>query len=97
MVGWKIRLLGFVDTVVAQQSSKNRKKGDLEVKTVNANRKMMEKMMGKLSDAIDKKWPPNHRHRVVKVQMDNATPHINNDNESWKKKRAGKRIKVELV
>ena len=53
--------------------------------------------MGKISDAINNKWPANHWHRVVKVQMDNTTPHIDSKNKLWVKKRASMRIQVELV
>ena len=57
----------------------------------------MEKIMGKLSDAIDDKWPPAQRNRTVLVQMDNASPHITESNEFWQKKRQGKRQTVRLI
>ena len=56
------------------------------MKTVSADRKMMEKIMGKLSDAIEYKWPTGKRNRTVLVQMDNALRHITKNNKFWKKK-----------
>ena len=93
----KLGCWAFTDTVVAQRTSKNRPKGALEVKTIPADKKSVEKMMVRLSKAIEEKWPPGHSHRTIKVQMDNASPHINENNEAWKKAREGQSLKIELV
>ena len=78
-------------------SVSTRPKGALKINTVNADREMMEKLMRKLSDAIEEKWPPNQRNKTIMIQMDNALPHITEDNQAWKDARSGGVMDVKLV
>ena len=93
----KLGCWALTETVVTQRKSKYRPKGALEVKTIPADQSSVEKMMERLSKAIDNQWPEHHRHRTIKIQMDNASPHINKNNKAWKAARAGKTLKVQLV
>ena len=43
----------------------------------------MRRLTIKVGDAINEKWPRSDRGERIKIQMDNATPHLTNDDPEW--------------
>ena len=73
----KLGIWPFVEEVPAQRDSKNRQKGTLETKCVNVDRNTYKAfLIEKLLPAIVEKWPRNRSNSTIKIQQDNAKPHI---------------------
>ncbi|KAK9723962.1 hypothetical protein RND81_05G037300 [Saponaria officinalis] len=73
----KIGIFPFVYEAEALRSSKNRKKGTLEVKPIESIKKEVIKqcLIEKVIPAIKAKWPLDASRRIY-IQQDNAKPHI---------------------
>ena len=72
----KIGTWHFTEEVPALRTSRNRKAGTMETKPVNVDRGVYKAMLlEKVIPAIKSKWPA-HETKRVKIQQDNARPHI---------------------
>jgi hypothetical protein len=76
-----------VKKVPAQRGSRNRPRGTLETKPFSVTKAIYKKfIMEKVLPAIKEKWPQYHRNMGIKLQKDNAKPHmIHNDPEVLEK------------
>ena len=80
----KIGMFPFIKNVVAQRKSKNRDKGQMEMKpvdTVNTN-VYREMLITQLIPTIIAKWPQDGS-RTIFIQQDTARAHITQDDEQW--------------
>ncbi|KAK1934101.1 hypothetical protein P3T76_011304 [Phytophthora citrophthora] len=76
----KIDIWHIVEQTVAQRGSKNRSKGSPITKNIFMTRQVYTKMLcEKVFPAIRDKWP-GKKSRTIKVQQDNAGPHVQEDN-----------------
>ena len=51
------------------------------MRPVSANQEKMKEFTIIVGKAIQKRWPPEDKSgKTIKIQMDNATPHITEDN-----------------
>jgi len=74
----------LVEEVVAQRRSINRPAGTVELKPVNINKDVYrEIMISKVIPAVRAKWPALDRRCTIRIQQDNAPPHINDDDVAW--------------
>ena len=72
----KIGTWHFTEEVPAVRCSRNRPAGTMETKPVNVDRSVYKAMLlDKVIPAIKSKWPT-HESKCVKIQQDNARPHI---------------------
>ena len=53
------------------------------LRTINANRDAMRKRTIMIGDAINNEWPRKDIEKTIRIQMDNATPHISEDDPEW--------------
>ena len=73
----KLGIWPFTEMVPAQRSSRNRPAGTLEEKPINVNKDVYRKFIcEKVIPAIKDKWPLCHRSMAIKIQQDNAKPHL---------------------
>ncbi|ETL32426.1 hypothetical protein L916_14999 [Phytophthora nicotianae] len=77
----KIGIWPIIEYVLAQRSSANRTKGTIEVKNANTTRKKVyvKMLKEKVFPAIRQLWP-GRKSLCIKVQQDNAGPHVAEDN-----------------
>ena len=57
----------------------------------------MRRLTIKVGDAINKKWPRCDRGQRIEIQMDNATPHLTNDDPKWIKAKKNWDFDIVLV
>jgi hypothetical protein len=83
----KLGIWPFVGKVPAQRGSRNRPRGTLETKPMSVTKAVyMQFILDKVLPAIEEKWLQCHRNMAVKLQQDNAKPHmIHNDPEVLEK------------
>jgi hypothetical protein len=84
----KLGIWPFVEKVPAQRGSRNRHRGTLETKPISVTKAVYKQLiMEKVLPAIEEKWPQCHRNMLaIKLQQDNAKPHmIHNDPEVLEK------------
>ncbi|XP_042063519.1 uncharacterized protein LOC121807370 [Salvia splendens] len=81
----KIRFFPFTKQVPAKRSSKNRKAGTLETKPIESITKDVTRdcLINKILPAIIAKWPDGAT-KVLKIQQDNARPHIKDNDPAFK-------------
>ena len=73
----KLGIWPFIEWVPAQRSSRNRPAGTLEMKSINVNKEVYKQfIIEKVIPAIKDKWPHCHRGTPIRVQQDNAKPHL---------------------
>jgi hypothetical protein len=73
----KIGTWAFVKETAALKKSKNRPKGTIELKSVKVTRDVMQDyLIKKLIPAIQEKWPDEDEGRTIRIQQDNAKPHV---------------------
>ncbi len=81
MFDGKIGIWPFVERVAAKRSSKNRPAGTIEVKPIVVTREVYrEYLTNKVLPAIRDKFPFK-RNTKVRIQQDNAKPHVAEDDE----------------
>lgn len=82
MFDGKIGIWPFVEKVAAKRNSKNRPAGTIEVKPITVTRDVYrEYLENKVFPAIRSKFPF-QRHTRVRLQQDNAKPHISENDDS---------------
>jgi hypothetical protein len=83
----KLGIWPFVEKVPAQRGSRNRPRGTLETKPISVTKAVYKQfIMEKVLPAIEEKWPQCHRNMAIKLQQNNAKPHmIPNDPEVLEK------------
>ena len=73
----KLGIWPFVEMVPAQRSSRNRPAGTLEMKSLSVTRDVYrDYICNKVIPAIAQKWPQCNRSMAIKIQQDNAKPHL---------------------
>ena len=76
----KVGLWPCIDKTAAMRSSKNRERGTLVSRPFEVNReRYLDMIVNKVIPAIKAKWPVGSRHMHIKVQQDNARPHVSVD------------------
>ena len=94
----KISLIPFVEGYITRRSTKNRPAGEWCLKTVSANRDKMREFTIMVGRAIQEKWPRRSgAGGSIKLQMDNASPHISNDDPEWLEAKKDWALDIELV
>ncbi|VFQ67854.1 unnamed protein product [Cuscuta campestris] len=73
----KVGIFHFTERVKAKRNSKNRAKGEVEVKAITSVTKQITKdmLINKVIPAIQEKWP-SQLSKEIHIQQDNARPHI---------------------
>ena len=79
----KIAMIPFTESYVTARASKNRPAGELMLRIINTNCDAMRKRTIMIGDAINDKRPRKDIGKTIKLQMDNATPHITKDDPEW--------------
>jgi transposase-like protein len=75
----KVGIWPIVEQSPAVRSSRNRTAGTLVTKPIEVNKEVYRGLLvEKVLPAIKKLWPPNYSGKI-RIQQDNARPHINND------------------
>ena len=93
----KIGIWPFVVEEAAKRTSKNRVKGTLEMKPINVTKEVYsEYLENKVFPAIREKMPSIAR-RKIKVQQDNAPPHISNNDSYDLQNNVPDNVKLELI
>ena len=91
----KLGIWPFVERVPAKRSSANRPRGTLELKTVNVDRDSYREMLiDNLIPAILKKIPD--LVTPIKIQQDNARPHIDPDDTNFVEAAENQGLPVEM-
>lgn len=74
----KLGIWPFVHMVRAQRSSRNRPAGSMEMKPLPSIDRQVYKdfICNKVIPAINNKWPLCHRDNPIRIQQDNAKPHL---------------------
>ena len=74
----KLGIWPFFQQVQAQQTSRNRPAGTLETKAIDSdtNVEYRDFLISRLLPAIREKWPLQDMNTPIKIQQDNAKPHI---------------------
>ena len=94
----KLGIWPFVITEEAKRASRNRPKGTLETKVIMVNQPTYREMLiNKLLPAILQKWPTSFRDQTIKIQQDNARPHISVDDPQWLNAVAATQMDIKLV
>ena len=94
----KSGIWAFAKAVEAKRSSKNRLKGTIEWRAMQASKeKVREMLLEQVFPAINKKWPKDFCCSPVIVQQDNVLPHILSDDPVFRSSCACKQLKIELV
>lgn len=99
----KIGIFPFVYQKKAQRSSRNREAGTLETKPIECiNKEETRKLLiEKVLPAIREKWPKSWRGKdgrnVIKIQQDNARPHLSSDDEILAAEMKKDGLAIELV
>ncbi|XP_042056188.1 uncharacterized protein LOC121800747 [Salvia splendens] len=80
----KIGIFPFTKQVAAQRSSKNRPASTIETNPIESITKIVIKdcLITKIIPAIMAKWPDG-ASKYIKIQQDNAKPHISNDDPDF--------------
>jgi hypothetical protein len=83
--------------VPAQRGSRNRPRGTLETKPISVTKEVYKKfILEKVLPAIEKKWPQCHRNMAIKLQQDNAKPHLIHNNPEVLEKLSNMTVNVNL-
>ena len=91
----KIGIWPFVQRVAAQRSSANRARGTVETKILNVDRKAyLDKVINDLIPAILVKFPD--LESAIKIQQDNARPHIYPDDPYFLDAAANQGLNLEM-
>ena len=94
----KLGIWAFAKAVEAKRSSKNRSKGTIEWKAMQATKETVRAMLlDQVFPTIDNKWQKDFCRSPVIVQQDNALPHILSDNAVFTLSCARKQLKIKLV
>ncbi|KAG6945993.1 hypothetical protein JG688_00016260, partial [Phytophthora aleatoria] len=94
----KIGIWPIIEQTFAQRGSKNRPKGAPITKTISVTRKVYTKMLlEKVFPAIREKWPARRKSRTIKVQQDNAGPHVQDSNDALVKAGQGYGWDIQMV
>ncbi|GMF55230.1 unnamed protein product [Phytophthora fragariaefolia] len=73
----KIGLWPVVETYTTQRASVNRPAAVEELRPVSIARKISRRMLiDNLIPAIKARWPQNQKHMYIRLQQDNARPHV---------------------
>ncbi|GMF34054.1 unnamed protein product [Phytophthora fragariaefolia] len=76
----RIGLWPVVETYTTQRASVNRPAGVEELRPVSITRKTSRRMLiDNLIPAIKARWPQNQKHMHIRLQQDNARPHVDED------------------
>jgi hypothetical protein len=93
----KLGIWPFVEKVPAQRGSRNRPRGTLETKPISVTKEVYKKfILEKVLPAIEKKWPQCHRNMAIKLQQDNAKPHLIHNNPEVLEKLSNMTVNVNL-
>ena len=94
----KLGIWPFVIKVPAQRNSRNRERGTMVTKPINVDSKVYrEYIINKVLPAIEEKWPRCHRSMAIKLQHDNAKPHIKNNDPAFMEAVANMELDLELI
>jgi hypothetical protein len=93
----KLGLWPFVTQEAAKRNSVNRPRGTIVTKCMEVDRDTTYRnfIIEKLLPAIDQKWPD--RNSLIKIQQDNAKPHIAPDDETFKRAVLTLGLNIELT
>ncbi|XP_042059721.1 uncharacterized protein LOC121804288 [Salvia splendens] len=94
----KIGIFPFTKQVPAKRSSKNRMAGTLETKSIESITKDVTRdcLINKILPAIKAKWPDGAT-KVLKIQQDNARPHIKDNDPAFKEAAQQSGFSISLV
>jgi hypothetical protein len=95
----KLGIFPFTTMVPAQRSSRNRPAGTLEMKPMSVTKEVYRDFIcNKVIPAIQQKWPLCHRSVAIKIQQDNAKPHlIRNDDPQLQAAVAATGMNITLI
>ena len=94
----KIGIWPFTVKEEAQRSSRNRPRGSLVTKPLNVTTEVYrEFILDKVLPAIEEKWPRCHRGMAIKIQQDNARPHISGNDPAFLERVAAMELNVSLI
>jgi hypothetical protein len=95
----KLVIFPFATMVPAQRSSRNRPAGTLEMKPMSVTKEVYRDFKcNKVIPAIQQKWPLFHRSVAIKIQQDNAKPHlIRNDDPQLQAAVAATGMNITLI
>ena len=79
----KICILPFTERYTTVRRSKNRPAGEEVLRTVAANKESMRQLTILVGNKIHKLWPTEDIGKTIHIQMDNASPHVTEDDPEW--------------
>ena len=67
------------------------------MRSVLANKDMMRRLNILVGNSINRNWPENDIGKTITIQMDNASPHLTEDDPAWIEARKDWRFDIQLM